>query len=240
MKPGSCGVRNPGCALYQSKLLTDVRNADRSYVPSLCETSTYGCCPFGVVPRLDSTGTNCSMPGAALDPAPTMYLGATENNLYYQLAIPDPKSGGQILYTLGVTNVPIQRWVHSVLCVYDRTAEIYIDGKLARTTVMPNVMADISTNGDIYLSPAEPGDTISNVGFSGYTSQLTYYPNPITPQDVWNLYKRGPGTSSISGGGNPDYNVQVSLYDGNIEKSSYTISGSGLTGSHGTSNYRKY
>jgi hypothetical protein len=170
------------------------------------------------------------MSGGASDPAPTMYLGATENNLYYQLTLPDTTTG-KALYTVGVTNVPIQRWVHSVLCVYDRTVEIYIDGKLARTSVMPNVVTTISSLGNIYLSPAEPTTTgatsDTTTGFSGYTSNLTYYPNPITPQDVWNLYKKGPGSSV--GINVPNYSLQVNLYDGNLEKSSYTINGSGVT-----------
>jgi hypothetical protein len=241
MKPGMCGSSelldssNPGCRIHTSFPLADAMSINKSYAPSLCENTPHGCCPFSVIPKIDTTGTNCSMSGAALDPAPTMYLGATENNLFYQLTIADPVAPSrQIIYTLGVNNVPIQRWVHTVLCVYDRTAEIYIDGKLARTAVMPNVMSAISTNGDVYLSPVEPGSPSSQVGFSGYTSNLKYYPNPVTPQDVWNLYRKGPGTSVMSGGGigggsGSDYSIQVSLYDGNIEKNSFTLGGSGDT-----------
>jgi hypothetical protein len=236
MKPGLCGSSqasgsHPGCRIHTSIPLSDAMSVNPSYIPTLCENTPHGCCPFSIIPKIDTTGTNCSMSGGALDPAPTMYLGATENNLFYQLTIPDPVAPSrQIIYTVGVNNVPIQRWVHTVLCVYDRTAEIYIDGKLARTAVMPNVMSSLSTNGDVYLSPAEPGSTSSQVGFSGYTSNLKYYPAPLTPQDVWNLYRKGPGTSILSGGsGGSDYSIQVSLYDGNIEKNSITLGGSGNT-----------
>jgi hypothetical protein len=243
MKSGTCGTSSiptgasspsllPGCAIHTSQFLYDVSNATPSYTLSGCEKTPNGCCPFSIIPKLDPSGTNCSMAGGALDPAPTMYLGATENNLFYQLAIPDPVAESkQIIYTLGVNNVPIQRWVHTILSVYDRTAEIYIDGKLARIAVMPNVMSSISTTGDVYLSPGEPGNTSSEVGFSGYTSNLVYYPNPITPQDAWNLYRKGPGTSVMSGGsgGGSDYSIQVSLYDGNIEKNSFTLGGGDST-----------
>ena len=239
MKPGSCGSSelagssNPGCRIHTALPLSDIMSVNPSYTPTLCENTPHGCCPFSIIPKIDTTGTNCSMSGGALDPAPTMYLGATENNLFYQLTIADPVAPSRaIIYTIGVNNVPIQRWVHTVLCVYDRTAEVYIDGKLSRTAVMPNVMSSISTNGDVYLSPAEPGSTSSQVGFSGYTSNLKYYPAPLTPQDVWNLYRKGPGTSVLSGGSGgsgSDYSIQVSLYDGNIEKNSFTIGGSGDT-----------
>jgi hypothetical protein len=224
-----------GCAIHTAQYLYNVASkfSGGSYTKNGCENTPNGCCPFSIIPKIDPTGTNCSMSGGALDPAPTMYLGATENNLFYQLAVPDPVlNTKQIIYTLGVANIPIQRWVHTILCVYDRTAEIYIDGKLARIGVMPNVLSSISTTGDVYLSPAEPGAASgSEVGFSGYTSNLVYYPNPITPQDAWNLYRKGPGTSVMSGssGGGGDYSVQVSLYDGNIEKNSFTIGGSDST-----------
>lgn len=234
MLPTSCGASqssatNPGCALHTSIPLDEVVSKDSNYMKSLCENTNHGCCPFSLIPKLDTTGTNCAMSGGAVDPSPTMYLGSTENNLFYQLAINDPVAPSrQILYTLGVNNIPIQRWVHTVLCVYDRTAEIYIDGKLSRTAVMPNVLSSISTNGDVYLSPGEPGATSQQVGFSGYTSNLKYYTTPLTPSEVWNLYRKGPGTSVLSGGSGGsggDYSIQVSLYDGNIEKNSFTIGG---------------
>jgi hypothetical protein len=223
---------NPGCAINSDVPLVDVMKLNNNYRKTFCENTSYGCCPFSVIPKIDRTGTNCGLEGAALDPCPTMYLGATENDLFYQVSIPNPNSPSKnMFYTLGVKNIPIQRWVHSVMSIYDRTIEIYIDGKLARTAVMPNVMTNISTKGDVYLSPAEPKSN-SQVGFSGYTSNLKYYPNPITPREVWNLYQAGPGTSLIGGSSNgvggSNYSVKVSLYDGNVQKNSYTIGGDGL------------
>jgi hypothetical protein len=214
-----------GCAIGTATPLWQHAKNNPGYVPSGCELTVNGCCPFSDITRTTENGDNCKLDGASLYPCPTMYLGATENDLFYQLYIPDPKtSGSKILYNIGVKNIPIQRWVHSVLCVYDRTAEVYIDGKLARTVVMPNVMDAISTNGEIYLSPGEPGKT-NDVGFSGYTSNLKYYPNPITPLDVWNLYRAGPGTGVNNGFSGSDYSVEVSLYDGNVKKNGYTIGG---------------
>jgi hypothetical protein len=229
MSVTSCGaITTPstggwgGCILGENVGLITKKTGD--YERKGCELSTDGCCPFSNVPRSDNIGTNCKIPGGALDPCPTMYLGATENDLFYQLSVPDPtKTGPLLLYTTGVKNVPIQRWVHSVLCVYDRTVEIYIDGKLARTSVMPNVITNISETAEIYLSPGTSAS--ENVGFSGYTSNLKYYPHPITPVEVWNLYRGGPGTGISNSFGGSDYSVEVNLYDGNMVKNSYTIGG---------------
>ena len=75
-----------GCAIHTAQYLYNVANAttggSSSYTKSGCENTPNGCCPFSLIPKIDMMGTNCSMSGGALDPAPSMYLGATENNLF--------------------------------------------------------------------------------------------------------------------------------------------------------------
>jgi len=211
MTDGKCGISPNGCVINSSNFVTS--------------GSGLGYCPLTSIERSDPSGTNCYINGASSYPAPTMYLGATNNDLTYQLVL----SSGKIA-NITVTNIPIQRWVHSVLCVYDQTAEIYIDGKLAKTVAMGDIMYDIASDRDIILSPNDTtrmSSTSSLVGFSGYTSSLTYYPNPITPQDVWNLYIKGPGTTGLPNS-NSAYSLQVSLFDGNVQKNSLTIGGNKL------------
>jgi hypothetical protein len=168
-------------------------------------------------------------------PCPLVVLGATENNIITTIqvypgadSVSDTGDNSPIVHDCNVGNIPLQKWVNLIISAYGRSLDIYIDGKLSRTAVMPNVLSSISTNGDVYLSPGEPGATSQQVGFSGYTSNLKYYTTPLTPSEVWNLYRKGPGTSVLSGGSGGsggDYSIQVSLYDGNIEKNSFTIGG---------------
>ncbi len=91
---------------------------------------------------------------------------ATYNTAY----INKPTTGGNtVVHTCTVANVPIQKWVNLVLSVYGRTMDLYIDGKLVRTCLLPGI-ASVNSSADIYVTPAG--------GFDGWTSRLQYFPDP--------------------------------------------------------------
>jgi len=60
--------------------------------------------------------------------------------------------------------------------------DLYIDGKLVRTCMLPGV-ASVNNSSDVYVTPAG--------GFEGWTSKFQYYPTPLNPQQAWNIYTRG-------------------------------------------------
>ena len=112
-----------------------------------------------------------------------------------------------------VSNIPIQRWVNLTLSVYGRTMDLYIDGKLVRTCLLPGI-ANINNNADIYVTPKG--------GFNGWTSNLQYYPNSLNPQEAWNIYAKGYGgglLSNLFG----SYQVEISLIENGTTQSSVTI-----------------
>jgi hypothetical protein len=167
-----------------------------------------------------SSGSNQgSVPGVSgLDPCPAVVLGAIENNISVSLGCypgadqePTTPGGNTVVHTCTVANVPIQRWVNLVLSVYGRTMDLYIDGKLVRTCLLPGV-ASVNNNANIYVTPAG--------GFNGWTSKLQYYPNSLNPQEVWNIYTQG--YSSWSSMFNA-YQVQISLIENGTTQSSVTI-----------------
>ena len=112
-----------------------------------------------------------------------------------------------------VANIPIQKWVNVLISTYGRSLDIYIDGKLVRTCVLPGV-ARIETSTPVYVTP--------NGGFSGWTAKFQYWPESCDPQMAWNIYKAGYGASMLSGllG---QYTVKVSLMEGTTEESSFSI-----------------
>jgi hypothetical protein len=115
------------------------------------------------------------------------------------------------MHTCGVSNIPIQKWVNLIISIYGRTMDVYIDGKLVRTCLLPGI-ASVNNNADIYVTPAG--------GFDGWTSRLQYYPNSLNPQDAWNIYTRGYSSFGSMLG---DYEVQVSLVENGETQSSFTI-----------------
>lgn len=173
---------------------------------------------FGRMGAMSSTGQG-SVPGVdGLDPCPAVVLGAVENNLAISLGCypgadqePTTTGGNTIVHTCGVSNIPIQKWVNLIMNVYGRSMDIYIDGKLVRTCLLPGV-ASVNNNANIYVTPLG--------GFDGSTSKLQYYPNSINPQDAWNIYSKGYGSMSSMINA---YSVEVSLVENGTTQSTVTI-----------------
>jgi hypothetical protein len=98
-----------------------------------------------------------------------------------------------------------------VVSVYGRSMDLYIDGKLVRTCLLPGT-AQVNTTSDLYVTPKG--------GFDGWTSKIQYYPNALNPQEVWNIYSQGYSTGlNIFG----TYSVQLSIMENGNEKSSVTF-----------------
>lgn len=118
-----------------------------------------------------------------------------------------------ILHQCTVDNIPIQRWVNLLISVYGRSMDIYIDGKLVRTCVLPG-LADVSSNKPVAIT--------SGGGFQGFTSKFRYYNTPTNPQQAWNIYKEGFGGSMLGSLFNR-YRIKVSFLDHNKPTGSYEI-----------------
>lgn len=166
-----------------------------------------------------SDSNSGSVPGVSgLDPCPAVVLGAVENNISVSLGCypgadqePTTEGGNTVVHTCSVANVPIQKWVNLVVSVYGRSMDLYIDGKLVRTCLLPGV-ASVNNNSNVYVTPAG--------GFDGWTSKFQYYPNSLNPQQAWNIYTKG--YSSWSSMFNA-YQVQISLVENGTTQSSVTI-----------------
>lgn len=153
-----------------------------------------------------------------MEPCPSVVLGPIENNLIISLAVypgedSTPDAGSNfIIHTCGVANIPIQKWVNLLISVYGRTLDIYIDGKLVRTCLLPGV-AKVESDSPVYITP--------NGGFSGWTSKFQYWPDSSDPQKAWDIYKKGYGGSSLGFLGG--YTVKLSLMQGDVEENSIQI-----------------
>ena len=84
-----------------------------------------------------------------------------------------------------IPNIPIQRWACMNITVHDRTVDIYIDGGLIKTEVLP--------------SPPKINDYPliigNNGGFDGYISRMSWANKALHPDEIYNKYKQGPRVS---------------------------------------------
>ena len=161
-----------------------------------------------------------------MNPCPAVVLGDKQNDLNISMAVhggvdptilsnddtTDPTTGN-IIHHFTVANVPIQKWVNLLISVYGRSLDVYIDGKLVRTSVLPGT-PNISTTSDVFVTPSG--------GFSGWTSKFQYFPNATDPQTAWNIYQQGYGASWLANlFGN--YQVKIAFLENGKEDTSYTI-----------------
>jgi len=151
------------------------------------------------------------------DPCPAVVLGGVQNNLSISMSCypgansqRESTSTNSVVHTCNVANVPVQRWVNLLVSVYGRSLDVYIDGKLVKTCLLPGV-AKINTKSPIYVTPGG--------GFSGWTANFQYWSNPTDPQTAWNIYSQGYGSPfNLS-----QLKLKVAVYQGSTETGSLTI-----------------
>ncbi len=177
--------------------------------------------------RMDSTpkpaqGSSGQATLSGKHPCPLVTLGTIQNNVNIALSVFPPtnsselttddtkESDNSITHNCNVSNVPIQKWVNLLISTYGRTLDVYLDGKLVKTCVMPGI-AKINTSADVFITP--------NGGFSGWTSSFQYFPTSTDPQSAWNIYRKGYGAGSSL----LKYKVKVALTENGNEKSSFTL-----------------
>jgi hypothetical protein len=123
--------------------------------------------------------------------SPSITLHPTDNSLQVRVAVfpsddtagaATPTSGGTgDSFTCTVENVPLQSWFAVSMTVFQRNLDIYINGRLVKSCVLPGVPKPVS--GNIII-----GD---EGGFSGSTCNLRVYPNPLGPEDAKNFFAAG-------------------------------------------------
>jgi hypothetical protein len=81
-----------------------------------------------------------------------------------------------------LVNIPVQRWVHISIVLINKTLDVYLNGKLARSCTLDEVPK--LSKGDIYIN--------QDGGFQGKLSDLLYVNKALSVTEVYNLYLSGP------------------------------------------------
>jgi len=160
------------------------------------------------------TGTPNNLSGLTpMEPCPAVTLDPLKNNLNITMTCYSGDAShpdNNMMSNTEISNIPIQRWVNLLFSVYGRTLDVYIDGKLVRTSLLPGI-AHINQNAPTYLTPLG--------GFYGWTSKFQYWSSAVDPQKAWNVYSAGYGGSMLSALFGK-YQVKVSLLTNGKESSS--------------------
>jgi hypothetical protein len=151
-----------------------------------------------VIQRVDSANTSII--------SPRISLGATDNTLNVtvsifptganaQTASPAPANATSATgdsYTCTVENVPLQSWFAVSVTVFQRNLDVYINGQLVKSCVLPGVPKPAV--GDVQIGPSG--------GFSGAVCNVHGYPEMLEPSDAHAFYAAGTtcGFSTPAGG----------------------------------------
>ena len=131
---------------------------------------------------------------AANDPkivGPRIFLAPTENTLHVQLSLyPTDQQAGSAepgmsstgdSFTCSVENVPLQSWFSVSLTVFQRNLDIYINGRLVKSCVLPGIPKPAL--GDVILN--------DNGGFAGSICNVNGYSEMLNPDDTKSFHAKG-------------------------------------------------
>jgi hypothetical protein len=168
----------------------------------------------GVVKRTDATNPNVTNPMVTLHPTDntlqvTVSLFGSDGSTGSTTPAPATGSGASTddVYTCQVENIPLQTWFSVGVSVFGRNLDVYIDGKLVKSCLLPGVPKPAA--GDITLA--------SGGGFSGYICNFYHYARMLTPGDAMTFFSSGTScknaTGTTGGGSATGYSVKFGVYD---------------------------
>ena len=86
--------------------------------------------------------------------------------------------------------VDLQRWVHIAVILNGKTCDVYMDGKLARSCIMPSFFR---------VDPKGVSAKLLDFGgYDGFLSDVTFIQRSLNPDEIYRMYMSGP---TVSGGG---------------------------------------
>ena len=150
--------------------------------------------------------------------SPRLYLDRYENQLNIDYSTGNNEN--VVKKTINIPNINTQKWVNITCCFSNTNIDTYINGKLVDTTIPGN---------NLYYPTIKVDDSQLNFnvcpdskGFSGFISNTYYYPEILTPQQVWDIYKKG-FSSNMLGNLLNKYNAKFTFYENQNEVAKFYI-----------------
>ena len=140
--------------------------------------------------RLHTKETGAVTNGVSKSPTPTDALDSASVSKTFEDATPD----SELLDSTPMCDLPevdLQRWVNLTVAVNGKTVDVYLDGKLSRSCVLP-ALFKVDTSYQATL--------LDHGGFGGQISNTTMYDVALNPEAVYKNYMAGPEPITTIGG----------------------------------------
>lgn len=135
--------------------------------------------------RLDSKNRNVS----------STDTGDSLDTSTYTMTYDNIQTGSGLLdstHKCDIREIPMQRWVNIAVAVNGKTVDVYIDGKLSRSCVLPNPFK-VDSSG-------YTGVALEKEGFGGEIANMIMYDTALNPEVIYKNYMAGPEPITSIGG----------------------------------------
>ena len=171
---------------------------------------------------------------------PQIYLGENQNDIHFKISKPgrtvsppitkdkcseknmdfDVPSSKCVIrhHEIVVQNIPLQKWSHVIMTKSGSTIDIYIDGKLVKTSIMDGTAHKPDADAAITLT----GKIEETTGFAGYLSKVLYQAGAVNTREAYQMYKEGYGQGGIGSFFNR-FKLKFAFMQDNQEKSSFIL-----------------
>ena len=151
--------------------------------------------------------------------SPGVFLDKVENNLvvvmntYNSNKDQSPPESKGIYEVTKVKGLPLNKWVHLVICTNQTSMDIYINGHLKLSHQFKNIprqnYGNLYVNGPYNLFDFDKKKKAPSPGFSGFLSNFRYFNYYISQTEIYNHMKKGPspelGSDSLRMDDKPPY-----------------------------------
>ena len=169
---------------------------------------------------------------------PQIYLGENQNDIHFKISKPgatvnsptkkedcgeknmDFENNKCVIrhHEIVVQNIPLQKWNHVIMTKSGSTIDIYIDGKLVKTSIMDGTAYKPDPDAPITLT----GKIETTTGFAGYLSKVLYQAGAVNTREAYQMYKEGYGQGGIGSFFNR-FKLKFAFLQDNQEKSSFIL-----------------
>jgi hypothetical protein len=150
---------------------------------------------------------------------PRIYLGENQNDIHIEITYKENDT--YINHDIVINSIPLQKWNHIIMTKSGDTIDIYIDGKLVKTSIMPKVAQKPEAVSPIEITKANDTNP-DHKGFAGYLSKVNYYSTPMNTREAYQLYKEGYGGGFLGSFFNR-FKLKFAFMQDNQEKSSFIL-----------------
>ena len=84
-----------------------------------------------------------------------------------------------------INSVDLQKWVQVTVVLNNKICDVYIDGKMARSCILPSFFRVDKSSTKMTICDYK--------GFGGFVSNTSAYNYALNPEQIWRLYMTGPG-----------------------------------------------